>query len=383
MLFYLKYILHDVEKLQKLLEFFFTKVEEEDIVLFDYKTHFPSWYSDNTTRLRKLESLLSTFLRFSDVDKKSIARDFNKCCDIKSLFENKDLVVNIPTATDFAEGTVRDFLNELFVTYLFEQQLSKNESTFSKKIGKNLCSHYKDFKDIHTDENHFSICSFCGIEPIKMMSSEGRPDYDHLLPKGDDLYVFTAVNMANLVAAGSTCNMLKSSKNLLYLDDLRRTRTISFYPFDNPPHPFELYNFKLSARVLPSSENDWKGEWDIEIIAKDEANLLIKEKIENWNRVYNVKDRYREYIMENGKSLIDKTIRVVDINADVINEVTAALQSQLDKNYLYEYLFISTESGLIPKRIFIEWALVEKAFLVSYIETKRKHPSSIDMSLME
>ena len=363
--------------------FFFAKAEEDPARAFDHKFHFPAWYLENNIRLRKLERMLKNFLAFDGDIKSSVIKAFKECCDVKSLFNAKEPVNKIPTAKDFDAATT-SFLNELFVEYLYEQQLSDSGSTWSKKLGKSLNHHYKDFKEAHNEEDHYALCAFCGIEPIKMLTSEGRPDYDHLLPKGEGLYVFSAVNLANLIAAGDICNKKKSTKNLLYSDNLRTERTISFYPFeDPPPNAFEMYQINLSSLELPSTANNWRGDWEIDIVPNDPEDESVIEKIKNWDRVYNIKARYKEYIMDNGKSIIDKVVKSINADNELEHEVAKDLQVLLDKVYVYEFLFISTESGLIPKRIFIKWALDEKKFLLSYLQTKKNFPAKIDMSLVE
>ena len=386
MLFYLKYFNHDVEKLHELLSFFFEKVKKENPAAFTISL-FPVWYSSTVNRLEKLESQLTNFLTFSTNEKLAIVDAFTKGNLINILFSNKTRIyAHIPVASDFrkanADGSfdnsVELFLNELFVDNLYTGQLGKKDSTFSKKIGSNLGNHFIGLKDGHTMSNEdFSLCPFCGIEPIKMISSEGRPDYDHLLAKGDSLFVFSSINLRNLVPIGDHCNGKKSSKHLLYTDNTRANRTISFYPFDSTKNPFELYHFELDCKEYPANSNLWKGKWEIKIKSNVGSQRQIAEKIKTWDRVFNIRNRYEEYLEIHGKAMLDKIIRTMDSSKpDLLDELKKELTNLLQKKYLYEYIFISTEEGLIPKRILIEWYLKDETYLLSYLNLKKLNPTN-------
>ena len=396
MLFYLKYFNHDVEKLHELLSFFFEKVKKENPATFTLSL-FPDWYSATVNRLEKLESQLTHFLTFTKDEKLAIINAFSNGNLIDTLFSKKTRrYAHIPVASDFrkadADGSfdhsLELFLNELFVDNLYTGQLGKKDSTFSKKIGSNLGNHFTRLKDGHTVSNEdFSLCPFCGIEPIKMISSEGRPDYDHLLAKGDSLFVFSSINLKNLVPIGDHCNGKKSSKHLLYTDITRTTRTISFYPFDSAKNPFELYHFELVCKEYPANSNLWRGKWEITIKSNVRSQRLITEKIKTWDRVFNIRNRYEEYLEIHGKSMLDKILRTMDSSKpDLLAELKSELTNLLQKKYLYEYIFISTEDGLIPKRILIEWYLKEETYLLNYLNLRKLNPLNqinVNTSLFE
>ncbi|SDR83794.1 hypothetical protein SAMN05216490_0034 [Mucilaginibacter mallensis] len=386
MLFYLKYFNHDVEKLHELISFFFEKIETENPATFTTSL-LPAWYSTTVNRLEKLESQLTHFLSLSKDDKTAIIKAFSNGNIIGTLFSNKTRrYAHIPVASDFkktnADGSfdnsIEVFLNELFVDNLYIGQLGKKDSTFSKKIGCNLGNHFIGLKDSHAVSNEdFSLCPFCGIEPIKMINSEGRPDYDHLLAKGDSLFVFSSINLKNLVPIGDHCNGKKSSQHLLYSDKARTTRTISFYPFDATQNPYELYHFELICKEYPDYSNLWKGKWEVNIKPNVSSNRRIADKIETWNRVFNIKSRYEEYLEIHGKSMLDKILRTIDSSKpDLLMELKSELNNLLTKVYLYDYIFISTEEGLIPKRIMIEWYLKDEAYLLSYLNFKKLMPAN-------
>lgn len=394
MVFYLTYFSHDIEKLHNLITEFFTVVYKKDINTFNLNL-LPAWYLETENRMLQMEEQLTRFLKFDESIKIEIIEAFLKCQDIEYVFGcDQASFVHHPIAFDFRrtisdgkiDTTIEEFLNFLFVETLYNNQLSKKDSTFSKKIHSNIGSHYLGMKAQQSFfDQDVTLCPFCGIEPLKLIESEARPDYDHLLPKGNSLYVFNAINIKNLIPIGDHCNSKKSSKNLIFSDDERKVKCLAFYPYSSPPNPYELYNINLSCTELPSDVNQWKGEWNIDILPIDSNDLVTQAKIQTWDRIFNIKNRYCEFIKEHLKPLISKILKTIDTSIlDLLNEVKSKLKGRLDDHYKIDYLFISTEEGLIPMRNLILWFLSNENFLMSYIEQKKKvDVYDIDMSMME
>lgn len=394
MVFYVKYLSHDIEKLHALIGFFFIKVHNKNITEFNINL-LPDWYNETTNRMVALENHLAQFLKFPEETKNQIIDAFFICEDVEGFFAcDQASYVHQPIALDFIrideegniDNSIEKYLISLFVETLYENQLGKKDSTFSKKISSNIGQHYLGLRnDTSFYDEDFTLCPFCGLEPLKLLESEGRPDYDHLLPKGDSLYVFSAINIKNLIPMGDHCNKKKRAQNLLFTDNNRTQKTIAFYPYSLPPNPFELYNISLSCLESPNMSNNWKGIWNIDILPIDPADTLTLSKIKSWDRVFNIKARYCEYIQDHIKPIINKIIKNIDTSiSDLLTEVKSKLQYQLENIYKYDYLFISTEEGLIPKRNIILWFISNDEFLLSYLEQKKKvQKNDIDMSMME
>lgn len=394
MLFYLKYQSHEVEKLHTLIGDFFTKARNENITEFNINLLAP-WYLETENRMEGMEGELAKFLKFPQEIKNEIIEAFFLCEDVENFFAcDQESYIHQPLALDFRkvvedgviDNSIEQFLISLFVDTLYSAQLGKKDSTFSKKISSNIGNHYLGLKNENNlNDEDFTLCPFCGLESLKLLESEGRPDYDHLLPKGNSLYVFSAINMKNLVPIGDHCNSKKRAENLLFLDIDRTLKTIAFYPYCKPPNPFELYNIIASCIEIPNNSNKWKGEWVIEILPVSPDDIITIAKINSWDRVFNIKARYCEYIQDNLKPMINKILKSVDISMnDLLTEVKSKLQYQLDNLYKYDYIFISTEEGLIPKRNILIWFISNEEFLMSYLEQKIKiKQNDIDMSMME
>lgn len=376
MLYYLKYTNHEIEKLHELLVFFFDKVDKEAPTSFDHKLLFPSWYSLNSHRLEDLEKKLEFFFSFDKTLRDEIVKAFKVSHEVDKLFY--DINIDISIAKNFESyeweytekgkvvtSNVANYLDELFVK-LYKNQLSKREkdgATFSKMIKSDITKHYSQLIDKNQEfrGSKFTVCPFCGIEPLKMVKSEGRPDYDHLLPKGSLLYVFSAVNLKNLVPIGNNCNYLKKTKNLLYLDDKRTKRTVAFYPYEeDSKDPFELIEIVLDCIKEPKFR--MKGKWAVSIKPKDTTDNILKEKIESWDRVFNIRDRYAEYL-ETDNSWIE-IITSGMVNED---EIKVKIKNTFSDIKL-SYSFIAIEQGIMLKEAFYKWVLYNESFIPSFFK---------------
>lgn len=378
MLFYLKYINHDVEKLQKLLVYFFNKVEELNYpTTFDRNTLLPDWYCNASNTMRGLETQLTEFIAFDSSVRITIIKAFRDANNIELLFSDETML-QIPVASDFTVH--QDFLSNLF-TSLYKEQLSKrlqDTAPFPKIINSDIANHLKELKEVNkVDSSYgsFTVCPFCGIEEYSLQESEERPAYDHLLPEGSNLFVFSAVNLKNLFPIGSRCNKLKSTKILLYKDDKRLQRTVAFYPYDNIPHPFELINFQLNCDVLPDFRKN--GTWQVMISPKDSLDNVLREKINNWIRVFNIKARYEEYIQNKDNAWIENFFH----SYKTIDDVKRAINTSVANDLCLKFSFISTMEGLIPKRIFYQWALNNYSFLESFITIPNKQNNIVQDDL--
>lgn len=376
MLFYLKYIHHCTEKLHDLLVFFFDKVEKENPVAFDSASLFPTWYREAEHKITSLEKQLTTFLTFNQEVKLAVIKAFKDANEIQMNFSSSANA--IPTAQLFNKYhwkteikanndinfTVTDFLRELFVG-LSINQLANKKSTFCKIIGHNLTDYYKAFVEANkNDFNAFTVCPICGLEKMRDEDNVRKPDHDHLLPKGENLFVFSSVNLKNLFPIGTDCNTRKDTALLLYSDQTLTNRTISFYPYDNSPHPFEKYTIKLLCDQVPEPSNGYSGKWTVNIEANDNLDRSTADKIETWDRVFHIKARIAKTISDSHKSLIDRELEITKVTSK--HELLEKIKTQIER-YQFKYSFLSTEVDLIPKRIFFEWASNNPDYLENFV----------------
>lgn len=390
MLFYLKFIRHDVEKLHELIGYFFDKVELLDPLNMDVSVLFPSWYNTAPVfRMIKLETLLAEFIGFPQALKKAIIASFRSANDIEAFFEDER--GEIPKAKDFVRYpwktinvnnriknlTIADFLSELFV-YLYTNQLGAKDSSFCKKVETNLSDYYLHFaKENANDFIQNLVCPYCGLEKMRDEVNIRKPDHDHLLPKGNDLFVFSSVNLKNLLPSGVDCNIKKDTAILLYEDIGITKRTKAFYPYKGPPHPFELYTISLRCDEIPNRKNDYKGAWTVIIEPNNPNDLMTKKKILTWDRVFDIKKRIAKVISDSNKALIDKEFKITRIDSQAL--LIEKLNQQVDRLPI-DYLFLSTEIDLIPKRIFYKWAVTEHSYLADLLASNLKMDNAVDLS---
>ncbi|WP_297332245.1 hypothetical protein [Flavobacterium sp.] len=394
MLFYLQFKNHDIEKLQDLIKFFFDKVQSSNPTSFSSKILFPQWYSDPPVhRMTVLEKLLKEFLTFDDATKNRIIDAFNRSLDIKRLFD--DTTLSIDTAKDFnnivwktindkkgntKQLSIADFLSELF-NHLYSSQLGKKDSSFCKKIKSDLGEFYRLFvQENSINYVEYMVCPYCGLEKMRDEMSIRKPDHDHLLPKGNDLFVFAAINSKNLFPSGTDCNLVKDTKQLLYSDDFK-TRCTAFYPYNSQPHPFEEMVFSLNCLELPNINNSYKGNWSVEIEPKNAADTIIRDKIESWDRVFNIKARYKRIISIGNKALIDKELQLTRLTNT--EELKKKLESQIERLPI-NYFMLSTELEVITRRIFFQWAIEEISYLQELIDLniKNNFATQVDLSFV-
>lgn len=209
-------------------------------------------------------------------------------------------------------------------------------------------------------------------QKIKDEKNISRPDYDHLLSKSE--FIFSSVNMKNLVPMGDDCNSLKGEQSLLHTDQIFTNRTLAFYPYSNPPHPFEQFTFKLTCSRMPTKKE--KGNWKVDIIPNDLSDTDLLDKIDSWNRVYNIKNRYSKYVCDNHRNWIEGEFKITSINT--IDELNILLQTQLNR-LPYSYYFLATKIDIIPSRIFYEWAKINQTYLEAFIKANNV-PMSTDNS---
>ncbi|WBV56455.1 hypothetical protein PFY10_19910 [Chryseobacterium daecheongense] len=373
------------------MKYFFGKVKSLNPTSFDSNVLLPIWYNtDPVFKMSKLENLLGSFIEFNQSLKDDIINAFLSVDDISKLFEDSSL--SIPTGRDFGtirwktvrdsagkvkELTIADFLSQLF-GYLYNNQLSKKDSSFCKKIDSNLALFYKSFvKHNAIDFIENMVCPYCGLEKIRDEENIRKPDHDHLLPKGNDLFVFSSVNSKNLFPSGTDCNIIKDTAILLYSDDLH-IRCKAFYPYSIGPHPFELYNVSLECIQIPNFSNSYKGDWKVKIIPNDPEDVITAEKIQSWDRVFKITSRYAKLISTSNKSYIDKELNLTKIQN--VEELVKKIKEQRDRLPI-TYFMLSTETEVIPRKIFYEWAINEISYLKELMRINIKHISGVKVDL--
>jgi hypothetical protein len=155
---------------------------------------------------------------------------------------------------------------------LFEYLFSRTLNSYGK-----LKDHYRlIFNSLESN-----LCPFCGIELLNSPSIV-RQDYDHLMKQST--YVFTSVNMYNLVPTGTECNRInKNSIDAVYNN---LVRSVFNSPYVNH------FNIQISlVGSIPPATIDGAGHW---IVTIQPSNDYTRQ----WNHVYNIRTRYTDNILQ-------------------------------------------------------------------------------------
>ena len=172
-------------------------------------------------------------------------------------------------------------------------------------------------------KNDFATCPCCGLIDFESVDSIRREAYDHYLPKA--IYPFASVNFKNLIPLCYKCNSDRKSTK----DPIENDR-ISFYPFSTADH-----NIEIKLNYIADIDDDTKGLNfnDLEIILAGETD-----KIETWNWLFDIKDRYGDTIRRFTLTFLKKIARRHQIflksNEDWTYENTL---NQLIEDYEFDY----------------------------------------------
>lgn len=136
-----------------------------------------------------------------------------------------------------------------------------------------------------------SNCIMCGFpDVIDTELDDTMSAFDHYLPRA--LYPFNSVNMKNLVPTCDKCNeKYKKAKDPLFEKTQqlykRKNQLTCFYPFSG-------VSYLIVVGVHFSSPyNKEIPKEDIEITLSCDGQ---QEKVDNWERVYGIKNRYRAWV---------------------------------------------------------------------------------------
>lgn len=309
MLFSYKYINHDIEKIQKFLDFLFYDVwviaeGDFDVEKLNGNPELKGIYidfgnvdydSESAEKFQKgksanffntsIEKIFKAFAEIDDDDFKLRLIDFYHINNgIEDLCCNKS---NSPITYSDLKGSypnLEKVLNNFYYS-LYGRESPFNLKAFGELNKTLLPSHYEDFMEINDEE----ICPFCGILPLKGNNHSYKEAYDHYLPKG--IYPFNSLNFKNLVPICNECNSTyKLSKEPIYedykgIDPLLKEdkRQLSFYPYSDA-----IPDIEFSILLKTKDINNIKKE-DIELGIQ---SVGFDEQIDSWKRVYGIEERY-------------------------------------------------------------------------------------------
>lgn len=289
MLFPYTYVPHQMERMQRFINFIFYQVwcrariaGPYGLNLFDanppLKDVMTSFAYDHTDAGDRFSSQVQAiYLSFSQLGCRDIAQ-------FKRWYQgNNDLAkvcANDPTAHLARYGDIavnhKDIADQLstFFKGLYSQSLL-GLAALRAKIG-DIDDHYQAFVSTNTAGK----CPFCGLGDIKGTNHSKREAYDHYLPKA--LYPFNSINFRNLAPACHECNSTyKLSRDPAHNPAGRRK---AFNPYAPAGH-----NVQIQV-TLQHADIDKMVPADITIQFGPAA---LSEEIDTWKDIYGVEERYK------------------------------------------------------------------------------------------
>lgn len=289
MLFAYKYVPHQMEQMQKFIDFIFYEVwckapssGSFKLDLFDgnadLKEVMTSFFYGHTQGgdffYTHVESIYGLFevLTQPQIDQFKLwyqsNNDIEKSCandPVVHIARYKDILVTYPK------------LGKQLATFfrgLYDKSLL-NLADLKAKIGE-ISNHNQAFFQV----NNIGKCPFCGISDLKGIHHTRREAYDHYLPKFR--YPFNSINFRNLAPACHECNSTyKLSKDPAHNAHGRRK---AFYPYASHDSNIEL------AINFGKADFDNLVPTDIQLVFGPPA---VKEEIETWKDVYGIEERYK------------------------------------------------------------------------------------------
>lgn len=303
MIFTYQYIKHDIEKLQKFLDFLFYDVwlvaegdfdieklngnpdlkniyERFGNIDYDLKSAKKNQKGKSANFFNSsIETIFKEFAKIDDdIFKTELKKFYLNNNDIETLCGNK---AKHPITYSELKAEYPDLEKALnsFYSKLYDKDSPFNLKAFGQLNTKLLQSHYKEF----VERNDDGICPFCGLNSIDGNIVSTKDAYDHYLPKS--IYPFNSINFKNLSPMCYKCNSgNKSSKDPI---EHIKGRRFAFYPYANN-HPEIEFEFKLlSKNIKGLTPADYK------LSVNTATNV---EELETWKRVFRVEERYNEWI---------------------------------------------------------------------------------------
>lgn len=289
MLFPYVYVPHQMERMQRFINYIFyqvwcraPKAGPYDLALFDQNpplkevmTSFA--YGHTEVGDRFCVQIQTIYESFSVLPRKDIAQfkrwyqgnnNIGEICSNGAgihIIRYNDISTTYQALTD----QLRVFFKSLYSQDLLDL------AALCDKIGK-INDHYKTFVAI----NKLGICPFCGIGSIKSAHFKKREAYDHYLPKS--IYPFNSINFRNLAPACHECNSsYKLTKDPAHNGVGRRK---AFYPYSDSSYLIELDMTLQHCDI----DNLTPGDVDFQF-----GPAVLSEEIDTWKELYGIEERYK------------------------------------------------------------------------------------------
>lgn len=315
-----KYINHNMEKVQKFVDYIFFDVwmksrpkKEYSFRLYfnrEYKKIIKDLYvsdSETSTEFCTLvEEIFYIISKLDKIKKVKLYKYYQRNLNIQKLCEDKE---KIPISYEILESL--DITLSKKIRRFYDLLYGSNSILTLKEILKisSFKEHYKEFIKINKNR-----CLFCGLEKLETVENY-RSDYDHFLPKAK--YPFLSINLKNLAPTCDKCNRkYKLSTDPLYKKD-NTTRRKAIYPYST-----NQYDFNINIQLV--NMEDTKGEIEPENV-KIGLQVKSNEERDTWDSLYNITNRYKNVcsFKDEARNWLNMAKNVMDEDSITLDEYIA------------------------------------------------------------
>lgn len=240
----------------------------------DFKVIYDSydWLKDKVDEIYELCKNLTAEEKLSIKNAFLVNNEIEKLCNGETT----------PKYLDDLPAVVKNKMKPLLVDF-YETLLER-----AKVPGKK-----QDYYQALITANDLKYCPCCGLSYFESEDSRYREAFDHYLPKAH--YPFLSVNFRNLVPLCHKCNSdRKGDKNPIENDKK------AFYPFgDRDKHKIQIAIQINKTKDLRDLQRD-----DLIVTLNGDVG-----KIETWDWLFDIKERYNDSLRGLSKSLLQRIKR--------------------------------------------------------------------------
>lgn len=257
---------HEIFKLHSMLEHLVCSVWCEacaDACSTKINADFKVAYNSYDWLKIKVDEIYELCKALKPQEKQTIKDAFIANNEIEKLCNGQSSPKYLHELPDVVKDKMKPLLVDFYETLLERKKVPGTKQDYYQKL---------------IDENDLRYCPCCGLSYFESEDSKYREAFDHYLPKAH--YPFLSVNFKNLVPLCYKCNSDRKGVK----DPIENNKT-AFYPFsDNNNH-----SIQISLQIDKTKDLRKLERQDLQIILLGDT-----EKIETWDRLFDIKERYND-----------------------------------------------------------------------------------------
>lgn len=272
---------HDIFKLHTMLEHLVCSVwceACEDACSTKLNAEFKEIYDSYPWLKTKVDEIYELCKNLQPEEKQAIKEAFVTNNEIEKLCNGETVPKYLNELPDVVKNKMKPLLVDFYETLLARKKVPGTKQDYYQKLIK---------------ENELRYCPCCGLILFESEDSKNREAFDHYLPKAQ--YPFLSVNFKNLVPLCHKCNSDRKG-----IKDPIENKKTAFYPFGDP----EGHNITISIEIDKTKDLGNLHRQDLQIILNGET-----EKIETWDRLFDIKERYNDTTRWFSKSFLNRIKR--------------------------------------------------------------------------